>query len=76
MSTRDALLKDIETFLVKHAMDPTAFSIAALGVTDFVHRLRRGRDPRGKTIDRVREFMKTYRPPARVRPRSLIGAAA
>jgi hypothetical protein len=56
----NTLLCDIESFLVRHEMSPTAFSERAAGDRHFVRRLRTGRDFRNSTETRVRAFMVTH----------------
>ena len=87
MNIAQALLKEIELFLMAHRLTPTAFGIAAVNDGHLVHDLRRDRDAAilSTKIDRIRKFMNEY--PGEVRevrkvrkvrpkPRSLIGAAA
>ena len=57
MSTRETLLAEINAYLAKHRMSPTAFSVAATGDRTFVRTLAAGRDPKSDTIDRVRAFL-------------------
>lgn len=56
----DRLLKDIEAFIAARRMSATEFGRQALNDSDFVHGLRRGRDVRLSTVERVRDFMTAY----------------
>lgn len=60
MSTREALLADIEAFLSEHGMTPSAFGQAAVRDAKLVFNLRHGLDVRTKTVDRVRQFMRDH----------------
>ena len=59
------LLTEIEKFLETHDMAPTKFGDDALGDRHFVRQLREGRDLRLSTLEKVRQFMATYRPDSR-----------
>jgi hypothetical protein len=79
MSTREELLSEIDAFLRRHDMAPTRLGKEALRDPSFVMRLRDMRSdrggPRSDTIDRIRQWMREYRPPVRPKHR-LQGAAA
>jgi hypothetical protein len=62
-TTLQTLLADIERFLEQWAMTPSRFGQLAMNDAKFVSRLREGKDVRTGTADRVREFMRDYRPP-------------
>lgn len=55
------LLDEIERYIERTAMAPTAFGLAAIGDKNFVRQLRAGRDPHASTIDRVRDYMRMNR---------------
>ena len=61
MSNLSTLLSEIELFCSAHAMSEARFGVASLGDKHFVRQLREGRDIRLSTVDRVREFMLTFR---------------
>jgi len=63
----DKLLSEIETFIEKHRMSPTAFGEASMGDRHLVRRLKGGGSVTLDTADRLRIFMADYRPP---RPRA------
>lgn len=65
MSARDDLLNEIERFLERWDMSPTKFGQLCMNDHTFVKRLRRGSDVRLGTAERVRTFLKTWRPPPR-----------
>ena len=52
------LLREIEKFLRHSDIPPTRFGREAVGDPRFVFDLRRGRDPRPRTVERVRAFLK------------------
>jgi hypothetical protein len=54
------LLAEIDRFLNKTGMTPTAFGKAAIGDPNFVRDLRGGREPRSRLITRAQEFMRGY----------------
>ena len=57
MSTREALLAEIEKFLRDTGMSPTAFGLKSLNDSALVSRLRKGADLRSANIDKIRDFM-------------------
>jgi hypothetical protein len=58
MSTREQLLRDIEDFLERHGMTPSAFGLAAVNDAKLVPNLRKNLDIRTRTMDRARQFMR------------------
>lgn len=54
---RDELLSEINIFLNKTEMKPTAFGKAAVGDGSFVHNLKRGLDIRMSTYAKVKNFI-------------------
>lgn len=61
-SIRDELLEEIEAFLAKHDMAPAKLGSLALNDPAFVLRLKGDRDIRIGTADRIREYMRNYKP--------------
>jgi len=61
ISMRQQLLSEIEAFLTRTGMAPTAFAARA-GIKDleFVARLRQGYDIRTSNLDKARAFMAGY----------------
>ena len=51
------LLRDVENFLKAESISAARFGRDAVGDPRFVFDLRRGREPRQRTIDRVRDFL-------------------
>lgn len=51
------LLREIEKFLRLRHVPPTRFGREALGDPRFVFDLRNGREPRPRTVQRVRAFL-------------------
>ena len=63
-------LEQIETFLQRTGMTPTAFGKATVNDPNFVHDLRRGRRPNLDLVTDVRKFM------AKRNRRTLFGSEA
>ena len=53
------LLREVEKFLNRSQTAPTRFGRDAVGDPRFVFDLRRGREPRPRTVKRVRAFLET-----------------
>lgn len=75
MSTRKALLKEIEAFLAETGMTATKFS-EEIGDRTFMVSLRQGRDPKSRTIDKIRAFMAKERAKRSPSPEAAREAAA
>lgn len=52
------LLREVEKFLRAHGTPPTKFGRQAMGDPRFVFDLRAGRDPRPRTVARVRAYLR------------------
>lgn len=59
MDIQSELLTEVEAFLTLSNMAPTTFGRAAVNDGNFVPRLRQRRNMDLRTIDRVREFLRT-----------------
>lgn len=57
-SYRAPVLAEVESFLKRRQMHPTNFGECALGDPNLVRQLREGRDPRSKTVEIIRRFMR------------------
>ena len=55
------LLREVEKFIRSQDIAPTRFGRDAVGDPRFVFDLRRGREPRPSTVDRVRQFLEAAR---------------
>jgi hypothetical protein len=75
MTAREQLLLEIESFLAQTGMTATRFSEDATGERGFLIRLRKGSDVTLGTADRVRKFMREWRPPANPKKRPAYQAA-
>jgi len=53
------LLREVEKFLDRSQTAPTRFGRDVVGDPRFVFDLRRGREPRQTTVERVRAFLET-----------------
>lgn len=62
MSTKDQLLEEIERFLAISGMTPTAFGDKAAGERGLLRRLKAGGDVTLGTADRIKRFMRDWRP--------------
>ena len=58
----ETLLSDIEKFTAKNGLSEWQFGELALNDRHFIRQLREGRDLRMSTVDRVKSFMRSYRP--------------
>ena len=58
MSTTDKLLRDILAWCKREGLAPSEFGYMAVGDRAFVTHLKRGRQPRADTLDRVRAWMR------------------
>lgn len=56
----DDLLRDITTFCKAHNIAETRFGRDAVKDTTLIRDLKAGREPRRRTVERVRHFMATY----------------
>lgn len=76
MTAREKLLAEVERFLRRQGMDHTRFGTDALNDPSFVMDLRKGRNVRLDTADRVRNFMAERRLPKANPKRAADRAAA
>lgn len=76
MSIRDELLRDIERYLDRTGMDHTRLGKLALNDPAFVSRLRAGADVRTRTVERIRNFIRSNRRPLAARRRGDMRPAA
>ena len=53
------LLREVEKFLRQSEVAPTRFGREAVGDPRFVFDLRNGRDPRPRTVAKVRAYLET-----------------
>lgn len=63
MLTAASFLAQIEAFLERQGMSATAFGSEAVKDPNFVSDLRAGRMPSLRLVERVDEFMRSYRKP-------------
>lgn len=64
MITATELLDQIDAFVARNGMSPTAFGRLAVGDPSLVGDLRSGRMPNLRTVGRLTEFMENYPAPA------------
>ena len=64
MSTREQLLEEMDAFLSQTGMKKSVFGTRAANDDKFVERVRAGSGFTVQTLDKVRKFMRDYRPPA------------
>ena len=55
------LLRDVEKFLRESDIPAARFGRLAMGDPRFVFDLRKGREPRRRTVERVRAFLESIR---------------
>lgn len=56
----DTIITEIETFCDAHGIAESTFGRLVAKDTNLVNQLRQGREPRRKTVARVRNFMASY----------------
>lgn len=59
-SLRTIFVAEVEAFLSATGMDRTTFGVDAVNDSMFVTGLRKGREPREKTVTKVRQFMRDH----------------
>ena len=59
-TTRETLLREIEAYLARSEMGAAEFGKRTMKDPSFVGRLRNGVNPGGKTIDKVRLWMREH----------------
>lgn len=69
MNTREQFLQEIDAFLAHTGMTQSQLGDMAVNDAKFVPRIRAGSSLTVRTLDRVREFMRDYRPPKDGKPR-------
>jgi len=60
--SQSALIEQIDDFLSESGMTATAFGKETVGDPNFVHDLRRGREPRSRTVRQVEAYIAANRP--------------
>jgi hypothetical protein len=55
------LLREVENFLRSSNVPPARFGREVMGDPRFVFDLRNGREPRPRTVERIRRFLETAR---------------
>lgn len=62
MSTREQLIDEIERFLAITGMAPTRFGVEAAGERSLLSRLKGGGDITTDKADKIRAYIKDWRP--------------
>ncbi len=75
MTEREKLLQEIERFVERTGVPESRLGMEAVGNPSFVLRLRKGRRIWLDTAEKVRDYMKNYRPP-KARPKRAAAQAA
>lgn len=75
MSERDKLLQEIDKFVARTGVPESRLGMEAVGNPSFVTRLRRGKRIWLDTADKVRVYMRDWKPP-RKNPKSAADSAA
>jgi predicted transcriptional regulator len=60
MSRSEVFLAQVEAFLERTGMTPTAFGKAALNDPNFIRDLRQGRKPNLDLVEHIQEFMAQF----------------
>lgn len=77
ITLREQLIIEIDGFLRESGITPTAFGELVMADPTFVFRIKGGRSPTSRTIDKVNSFISVHRKrTARKNKRGKIGAAA
>ena len=76
MTSREKLLAEIEAFLEASGLSAAAFGVQSLNDPAIVYDIRRGKNVRLDTADRLREFMTAWKPPKKNPRRAASQAAA
>ena len=76
MSTREQFLAEIEAFLARHDMSPSAFGMLSRGNRMIVFRYRKGASPNTETMDHIRAWMAEFESPRPTKQRRNHGARA
>lgn len=56
-----ALIAEIDAFIAKHGMAESTFGRKVASDWRLVSQLRNGREPRSRTVARIRKFMGSYK---------------
>jgi hypothetical protein len=75
MSERQKLLQDIECFIDKFGLAASRFGLLAMNDPALVKRLRAGGDVRTETAQKLRDFMRGWKPPVNPKRRAEARAA-
>lgn len=62
MDMRSELMQEINAFLKRTGMSPTSFGTESIGDRTLMISLRRGRDLKLRTVEKIRAFMQAYVP--------------
>lgn len=60
MTFSEQFLEEIENYLTESGMDPTTFGKSAMNDPRFVFDIRNGRSPSGRTVDKVRAWVRDH----------------
>lgn len=61
----DSLQREIASYLAASGLSDQQFGRRAINDQNFVRDLRLGREPRSRTVDRVRSYMRDHPAPAK-----------
>lgn len=68
MSTSKELLKEIEAFMSRHDMKATTFGLSSCADPHVVRWLREGGGVTSTRIDKIKRFIRDYKPPKGGKP--------
>lgn len=61
MRTSEAFKSEVEGFLARTEMSPTAFGRLSVGDPNFIRNIRDGRMPSLRLVERVDDFMRSWK---------------
>lgn len=64
---REKFLAEIDSYLASSGMNASEFGTSVMSDPTFVYRIRRGREPRSDTIDKVSAWIASHPPTPRKR---------
>jgi len=63
MTSREKLLLEIDAFLAMAGMSAASLGVQSVNDPAIIYDIRRGKNPRLDTADRIRGFMASWKPP-------------
>ena len=76
MNANDKIRAEIKDFLKRTGIGPTRFGVLAVDDKTLMSRLKTGKGVSFETAERIRAFIRGYKPPARPKKRAAYQPAA